>query len=212
MLKNKFLTIQDKSANLYVFGDLLCENTLATTGCTCTFDEGTKTLAGVASLFLVEERVLTDAGTFASVTGGTLSVGAFRLSRAIAACAQHIPRVGQGHRLLVEERTLQINFDRLIGRQAIKVEVVPLILVCTLFTRLAGLSLIRPFSPLIEKILINEIVVVHESLLASLAFPSLNFFLVDLLVVPIHIGADTCEVIVVLFTGFIVDQSLIGES
>lgn len=68
MFENEFLVIGDKSPDLYIFNNFRGNYTLPTAAGASAFDEGSESFARIASRFLVEERVSTNARSFASVT------------------------------------------------------------------------------------------------------------------------------------------------
>ena len=113
----------------------------------------------------------------------------------------------------MEQSTLQHHLDRCMCCAPIEIKVVLLPLVAiSFFPTGACLPLVGPLFPLIEEVLVDEVIIIHETLLAPHTPPSLDLFVVYFFIVTIHVGSNTCEVIIVLFTGILIDQCLVSES
>ena len=211
MFENKFLAILHESPDLYIFHNFRYNNALSTAAGASAFDEGSESFASIASLLLEKERVFTDATSFAGVALRPFASWAFRFPRAITTRAERVSSVGQRNCLRMKQSTLQHHLDGLMSCSPIEIKVILLFLVLISFVT-AGLSLIGPLFPLIEEVLIHKVIIIHESLLAPHTPPPFDLFLVYFLIVTVHVGADTREIIIVLLSRFLIDQCFVSES
>lgn len=75
----------------------------------------------------------------------------------------------------------------------------------------SSMCLISPLFPHIEEVLIDEIIIIHEPLLASFFFSSFHFFRVRMIIVVMTLLAHGVQILVVIQPLLWINQSLVCQ-